>query len=195
MNFKKLPREKKQQLILVVLLTLGVVAALGFGLIKQQYQHLDLLAAKRAVIDQRLHQIRDAVQHTDRIEAELADAKIALAAGETDVASGDLYSWAVTALRRFKTGYKIDIPQLSPSSSVTDVNLLPQFPYRQTVFSVSGTATFHDLGRFLADLENQFPHVRVTNLSLEPNPGPGTGQEETLSFRMDLIVLVRPSAS
>ena len=38
-----------------------------------------------------------------------------------------------------------------------DVNLLPNFPYKQATLTVAGTAHFHDLGRFLADFENQIP--------------------------------------
>jgi hypothetical protein len=110
---------------------------------------------------------------------------------ETDMASGDLYSWVINTVRQFKAPYRVDIPQFSPLGPTTDVNLLPSFPYKQTTFSVQGTAYYHDFGRFLADFENQFPHVRVLNLSLDLD---ATSQDpERLSFRMDIAALIRNS--
>ena len=63
----------------------------------------------------------------------------------------------------------------------------------QTTLTVAGTAHYHDIGRFLADLENQFPHVRLLNLTLDVNAA--SAEPETLSFRMDIVTLARPNAS
>ena len=44
MNFRKLPKEKRNRLILVVLATLIAIAALYFGLIRRQDDNLVRLA-------------------------------------------------------------------------------------------------------------------------------------------------------
>jgi len=75
----------------------------------------------------------------------------------------------------------------------TEVNLLANFPYKQTTLSVAGSAHYHDLGRFLADFENRFPHIRVSNLSLDLDAA--AAEPETLSFRMDIIALVKSNPS
>ena len=75
------------------------------------------------------------------------------------------------------------------------MNLLPNFPYKQASLSLAGTAHFHDFGRFLADLENQFPHIRVVNLSLDLNPSPAAEDQETVSFKLDLVTLVKTNPS
>ena len=95
-------------------------------------------------------------------------------------------------LRQFKAGYKVQIPQFNQLGSPMEVNLLPDFPYKQTTLTVAGTAHFHDLGRFLADLENQFPHVRLLNLSLDVNAA--SVEPETLSFKVDIITLAKPTS-
>ena len=125
----------------------------------------------------------------------LAEARKELAGAESDVGSGDLYAWVVTTLRRFKAPYRVNIPQFNTLGAPTPVDLVPNVPYQQTSLALTGTARFHDLGRFLADLENQFPHVRVVNLNLELNSSPATGEEESLAFKMDLVTLVKPNAS
>jgi hypothetical protein len=195
MNLRKLPKEKRNKLIAVVLGTLVALAGLYFGLIEYQEQSLQGLAQKKAAVEKRRQQVQDAIKSATKIETDLANAKKALADAEADVASGDLYAWMMNWLRRFKADYKVEIPQYSQLGSPVDVNLLPNFPYKQTTLTVSGTAHFHDLGRFLADLENQFPHVRLLNLSLDVNAPSASVEPETLSFKVDVVTLAKPNAS
>ena len=195
MNLSRLPKEKRNQLILVVLLTVFIAAGLGFGLIKYQHQNLARLAAQEQRAQIELEQVQNAVKHADQIAARLADSKKTLASEEADIASGDLYSWIIATLRPFKAAHKVEVPQIGLFGPVSDVNLLPAFPYKQAMLTVAGTAHFHDLGKFIADLENQFPHFRVLNLSLDLNVGPASEDRETLSFKMDLVTLVKSNPS
>jgi hypothetical protein len=195
MNLRKLPREKRNKLFAVVAGTLVTLAGLYFGLIQYQEQNLVHLAQKKVAVEARHKQVLDAIKHAHGIETDLATAKTALAEAETDIASGDLYSWVVNMLRDFKAKYKVNIPQFNPIGPTTEVNLMPNFPYKQTTLSVAGTAHFHDFGRFLADLENQFPHIRVLNLSLELNQSPVAEEQETVSFKLDIVTLVKTNPS
>jgi hypothetical protein len=195
MNFSKLPKEKRNRLILVVLATLIAIAGLYFGLIRHQNENLVRLAREKAAAAKKLQVVRDAIRRTDQIKTELDEARTALTGAETDIASGDLYAWVVNWLRQYKASYKVEIPQFSQLSTPVDVNLLPNFPYKQTMLSVAGTAHFHDLGRFLADLENQFPHVRLLNLTIDANAASQSVEPETLSFKMDVVTLAKLNPS
>ena len=107
-----------------------------------------------------------------------------------------MYSWVINTLRDFKGKYsKVNVPQFNPIGATSDVNLTPNFPYKQATLSVAGSAHFHDFGRFLADLENQFPHIRVLNLSLELNQSPVAEEQETVSFKLDIVTLVKTNPS
>ena len=88
----------------------------------------------------------------------------------------------------------LDIRSFGPIGPVSEVNLLADFPYKQAALSVTGSAHFHDFGRFLAAFENQFPHIRVLNLTLDVNPN-GMEEPETLSFKMEIVTLVKPNAT
>ena len=195
MNFRKLPREKRNQLVAVVLGTLVALAAMYVFLIQQQKQNLVHLKEKKVAVEARRRQVLDAIKHAQQIDADLASAKQALAEAEADIASGDLYSWVINTLRDFKAKYKVNIPQFNPIGPTTDVILLPNFPYKQATLSVAGTAHFHDFGRFLADFENRFPHIRVLNLSLELNQSPVAEEQETVSFKLDIVTLVKTNPS
>jgi len=195
MNFKKLPKEKRNALILVVIVTIAVLNGLGFGLIKYQFNKLGELRAKRETAQQKLQQMRDAVKNADRIEADLAETKKNLEAIEDDMASGDLNAWVINTLRTFKAGYKVEMPQFSPIGPVTEVSLIPNFPYKQATITVAGSAHFHDFGKFLADFENLHPHIRVLNLTLDGAPNATSEEQEKLNFKMEISTLVRPNAS
>jgi Tfp pilus assembly protein PilO len=195
MNFKKLPKEKRNALILVVIGTVAVLSGLGFGLIKFQFAKLAQLRDKRTKAEQKLQEMRDTIKGADKIEAQVADQKKVLDGIEDEMASGDLNAWIINSLRTFKAGYKVDLPQYSPVSAVTDVPLIPSFPYKQATITVAGSACFHDLGKFLSDFENQHPHMRVLNLTLD-SPGHVTSEEqERLNFKMEVSTLVKPNAS
>jgi len=191
MNFKKLTKEKRNNLILVVMLTLGIVGGLGFGLIRRQYDYVNQLGANHLKAQAKLQKMREAVNHADRIETELTEAKGKLAGLEEDIASGDLYASVIGTLRRFKLGYKVEMPQFSPIGPVSEMNLMPGFPYKQAGLTVAGTAHFHDFGHFLADFENEFPHMRVQNLRLDSVPGANAEDPEKLTFNMEIVTLVK----
>lgn len=191
----KISRQKRQQLVLVVILTLGAVAGIWFALIHTQNQKLHALAERRTAAIAKLELIQKAIDNSERVETQLAESSKVLAKNEEGMASGDLYSWAITTIRQFKQPYKIEIPQYSQIDGPKDVSILPQFPYKQATVTIGGTAYFHDFGSFLADLENHFPYMRVQNLTLEPVSSMLSPEREKLGFRMDIVMLVKPTAS
>jgi Tfp pilus assembly protein PilO len=193
MKLGRLTKEKRTQLILVTLVVVGLMIGLGFGLIQSQYSKLGGLADRKATATQKLAQMQDAVKNSKRLEADLVESKKKLVELESDAASGDLYSWMINTIRRFKQAHKVEIPQFGQLGAVSDVSLLPDFPYKQVSLTVAGSAHFHDFGRFLADFENQFPHVRVLNLTLDVDAAPQ--DQEMLAFKMEIITLVKPTQS
>lgn len=193
MNFSKLPKEKRNHLIGVVFATVLILGALGFYLIKGGYDNLQNLEIKKKSTATKLKEMQDTVKRLSQIEANYTELSKKLESKESGMASGDLYSWMHSTLRRFQKSYKVEIPQINPPSAPSDVNLLPKFQYKQSSVAINGTGYYHDIGRFISDLENNFPLIRIVNLSLEPNPSPGAGEREKLAFKMDLITLVRPS--
>jgi len=191
----KLPKEKRNQLILVILIIGASITGIWYGLINFQQQYLKDLAERKNAAQDKLRKVELAIKNADQTEADLASASKKLADVEEDMGSGDLFSWIVNKqLRPFLAPYKVEIPQYS-QLEVKDMNLLPKFPYKQATIRVGGKARFHDFGKFLADFENTFPHFRVLNLEMEPTPLAADGDKEKLSFSMDIIALVKPGAS
>jgi hypothetical protein len=190
---KRLSREKRNQLITVIVATLVVLALIGFGLIQPQYESLSKIAKARKAADTKLQSIKHAITNSEAIANELATTTEALTRAEADMASGDFYSWTYDTIRRFKQSYRVEIPEVGhPTTAESDI--LPSFPYKQIQFVINGTVFYHDLGKFAADFENSFPHSRIIRLIVEPAPAADGGGEK-LSFKMEIITLIRPNSS
>jgi hypothetical protein len=189
-------KEKRNQLMLVAIVTLAVLLLIGFTLIHPQLQTLSQIKANIKNAQAKLEQLNDTIKHTDAAESELASVSDALSHAEDDMASGDIFAWTYDTIRRFKTPFQVDIPQIGQPET-GDVTLLSNFPYKQVTFTVNGTAYYHDLGKFIAAFENKFPHIRIMNLTVNPigistDPDAST---EKLSFRMDVVALIKPNSS
>jgi hypothetical protein len=187
---KWLPRDKRNPFFLVVFVMAMILILICFVLIRSQYGSLAQIATDKKLAVDRLQNVENVIKNGDVTANQLADVTYSLSRAEEDMASGDLYSWTYDTIRRLIPQYKIDIPEIG-HPSVGDVDLMSTVPFKQMRFTVSGTAYYHDFGKFVADFENNFPHVRIVNVVLEPS---GTGGEK-LSFRMDIIALIKPNSA
>jgi hypothetical protein len=187
----KLPKEKRDQLVLVGMGTLFLLVLIGFGLIRPQYGTISAINAEIIAARNQLQSMEDTVKRADTVSAQLADLTYTLTQTEGDMVSGDPAQWIYNTIRNFKEHYKVDI-SVNSQLSMGEVDLLPHFPYKQLKVTVGGTAYYHDLGKFIADFENTFPHARIINLTLEPVGGAGESSEK-LAFRMDIIALANPT--
>ncbi|MCU0770229.1 MAG: hypothetical protein MUE94_00470 [Verrucomicrobia bacterium] len=191
---KHLSKEKKQHLLLVVLGTLVILAGIWFGLVKWQQGRIHKLAAERNATQVELDSMTDTLERSAKIAKETEAQLKELERAESQMASGDLYAWIYNTVRGVKARHpNVDIPQYS-TILVGETTLLPKFPYQQASMTIAGKAFYHDLGAFVADLENQLPYVRVQNLEIDPAPATEGGYTEKLAFRMELVTLVKPNA-
>ncbi|HEY0456552.1 MAG TPA: type 4a pilus biogenesis protein PilO [Verrucomicrobiae bacterium] len=205
---KNLPKEKRDHLILIVLGTVACVVGIWYTLLAAQRKGMNKLA-------QQITEQRTKVDHAEQMvkstidlqqKQEVLQAKVSTI--EKGMASGDMYSWIIQTINKFSAGRKVEIPQFSREVTA-DVGILPRFPYKSAVFTVRGTAFFHDFGKFIADFENTFPFVRVQNIEIEQNSGASSSgaaslgtssagaQEhpEKLTFKMEIVTLINPNSN
>ena len=189
---KRLPPAKRNQLIMVVFATMAIISVVYFLLISPQYIKNNQLANETKAAKVKLEQYRATIKLADETATKVADCAFRLGRAEEDIATGDIYAWTYDAIRRFKANYQVDIPSISQPTA-GDVEMIADFPYKQVKVTLNGVAHYHDLGKFVADFENTFPHMRLLNLQVEPATAPPGSVPERLSFRMDVATLVRPN--
>ncbi len=191
----KLSQEKRNQLTIAIVLTAAALAAVWFLLISPQRQSIGLLSAQRTTLERKVGEITRTMRQAQQVDDDLADSTKTLTQIEDGMASGDVYSWAIGTIRRFKADYKVDIPQFSQIDGPKPMTLFPDFPYKQATLTIGGSAYFDDFGKFVADFENRFPYMQLLNLTLQPLASANPGDDEKLSFKMDVVMLVKPGNS
>jgi len=194
---KNLPKEKRDQLLLICIVTLAIVLGGYFGLVKMQKRKLERIAKQSAEQQEKVGGAARLVNTHKDTEDELEDDLAKLKSIEQHMASGDMYSWIIQTINRFRADRKIDIPQFSREVT-TEIGVFPKFPYKAALFHIRGTAHFHELGKFIADFENTFPHIRIQNIDLEPaaQSAATTTQNiepEKLAFKMEIVALINPN--
>ena len=188
----KLSKAKRDQILMTVLGTAMVLALIWFFLISPQRTGNQSILKNMGAKQHQLQEIEDTVKKSDTLTNELQQIATQLDAAESDMASYDPNVWVYDLVRHFKEHYKVEI-SVSGQTSIGEVDMMPNFPYRQLKVTVTGTAFYHDLGDFIANFENTYPHIRITNLSMEPGSNANEPTEK-LNFRMDIIALIKPNA-
>ena len=189
----KLSKEKRNQLILVALGTAAVIGGLWFGVVSRQQSKIADVARNIDAVRQKISKVEQVAGEASQVEAELRTygEHLRLLEGRMPSANDDLFVWMVSAVKQFNVRtYNVDMPVFGVPMP-GEVTMLPNFPYRQVIVAVNGTAYYSDFGRFLADFENRFPYMRIQNWNLEPMGSASPADAEKLAFRMEIVSLVK----
>ncbi|MGC8744577.1 MAG: hypothetical protein ACP5T0_11925 [Verrucomicrobiia bacterium] len=193
----KLSKEKQQYLLLIALGTIVVVVALYFAVMANQFEKIAALDKQIAEAAANVDKARKSINKANEIQEELDRLKATLADIETNniPTQGNEYSWFVDTLRKFLIPYQnqIDVPYRS-RGTIGEVGMFPVFPYKAATFSIRGTGTYHQFGRFLAELENKFQFFRVQKIILSPALSESPEQLQKLEFETDIVTLLRTNS-
>jgi hypothetical protein len=195
----RLSKEKRDRLILVIIMTIAISVGLWYGIITTRKVRLEEAKVTiRAAID-KLEKAKKLVKQSDKAESQVTAAETRLKVVEESMASGvDHYTWAIMLLEKARAHHDVKIIEVTRPVK-GEVGLLAQFPYQAAIFTARGAGHFHDFGKFLADFENSFPYFRVQNISLAPgldsvaaSDSTSVSGAENLSFRMEIVALIKP---
>jgi len=190
----KLTQEKKKQIATVAVA--GALALVGiwfFGIRTLQEKQAQLLA-KITETQNKEHEARKLVQQAPQRQAELDESLRRLEELETRMVSGDTNNWIRTVMNQFRAAGNHTAVEISTFSNAEEfqIGMLPDFPYKSALYRLNGQAFYHDIGRFIADFENAFPHIRVQNIDLQPIDASQSAVPERLSFTMEIVALIKP---
>lgn len=182
-----LSKEKKSQILAVCLGTAACCAAIWFGLVEGMNERLKTIDKRRKEMAEKLAKAERLTKNRVALHEELVTKRAFINELEEGMASGDMYAWIIGLMNREVPAFNLSIPVYS-REAVVDIGVLPKFPYRAAAFPIRGTGHFHDLGRFIAHMENRYPFMRVQNIELTPSPE-GRGR---LDFRFEIISPIKP---
>jgi Tfp pilus assembly protein PilO len=193
----KLSKDKRDRLVLVVVLTLMIVGALWYLVIKPANAQFVVNQGRLADAQSKLQKGRTAVKQADATQTELEAQIEKQNQFERSMASGDVYTWArQLIIEKARAGHEaVNVSEVTKPAE-GKVGVLPDFPYKAAIFTVRGSGYYHDIGRFIADFENQYPYFQVRNLTLaagsDASPTASQAGSERIYFTMDVVALIKP---
>lgn len=191
----KLTKEKRDQLILTGLMSSMVIVAVWMLLITPTRKSLATLAGEVETSASQLADAQRIVARAGQIDVEMKATGRFLASMEKDMVTGDPNLWIRSTLNEFYAAAPrtMALPSIG-SPNEREIGLLPNFPYKALVFRLSGSAYYHEIGKFIADFENRFPYVSVQAVDLKPDVTVGRfgPSSELLGYSFEIIVPVKP---
>lgn len=187
----KFPPEKLMALAKLSAITLVVLVAFWFGLMRPAQARLQQQTKANAELIEKNATRRNLVKRAEQIKADHESASQELRQIEEEMVVGDAYLWILKTLRDFEIANTVEFSKYDPPTLKEEM-IGEDVSYKVASYIVSGTANYHDLGKFLALFENTYPHIRIFRLEMEPLPQ-GANAEEKLSFIIEMRVLVKPA--
>lgn len=193
----KVTKEKRDQMITAGIVTAVLVFAVWYLVISAQQDKLVDNAKKMSELQKKIATAQDLAVNGPRYQQELEQVQQKVAEVESSMLP--VGNELVSLFETVKDAVKVSKVDLRDSPSDPDlrspVQLLPEFPYQAATFdTVVFYGYFHDFGRFLADLENNYPYMQFQLRSITRPDIEDPQHKEYLKFTLRLIALVRPGA-
>jgi Tfp pilus assembly protein PilO len=195
----KFSKTQRDRLILIALVT-GIVAVFVWNDVNTQRQ---ALARKTVHLSEVLQSIRSSARQsalTNKLQRDLQASIAAIRRAESNMPAGDIYRWVINRLVELPTANGVELATVEPPE-IRETSIFPRLPYRTGMFLVTGSAYYHELGAFIAQAENTFPHLRVRHLELEAKNSSFSAadsqtepDDEKLLFRLELSFLIRTNS-
>ncbi len=189
----KVSKTQKEQLIGITLGTLALVAVIWYFGVTAKQTELSKTMDNTAQTQDKLRRAESTMRQGEEIANKLQVHRQLLDKREATLAPDrDAYAWIISTIKPFIQSRRgVDIYHYS-QPEVSDLGIIPGFPYKWATFHLEGTGYYHDFGKFLADLENDFPYFRVQNLEMSANASTGV-EPEKLTVNFELVVPIKPS--
>jgi len=188
-----LSKEKQRSLLKLGAITIAVLFAIWFFLVRPAQADLSRMNRTSDDLALKISTKKQLIQRAALIKTEMQEKSKKLSATEEQMVGGDPYLWGIKALRDFEIPGQIEFTKVDPPQ-IAESDVPPKLPYKVASFSVTGTATYHDLGTFLANFENSYPHIQIHRLEMEPASLGTKNNDEKLSFLFEMEVRVKPGA-
>src|SRR5687768_18515239 len=124
----KLPKEKRDKIILIVMGTAVAGAALWFLLINTQLGVLRNVGKEAEKSREQLARGESTLKTKAAVDRQFTEASFALKQRETVMASpNDMYFWLIQTVNGFRANYKVEIPQFGREMPA-EVGCFAKFP-------------------------------------------------------------------
>ena len=206
----KLSKEKRDKLALICIAIIAIIGGLYTFVLGAQKDELATLDAQITGAKSKLDKAEVLVRSSDKIEARLTESKKLIETRQEKMAPPGPYYWFFKLIDQFRkdekldTSFIVDITQ----AEIMEAGLLPKFPYKAASFGLRLNGHYHDIGKFIASVENSFPFFRVQNIRIAKYnvaAAAGTGKQQAvakidnaegrLTVELRIVTLIKPGTT
>jgi hypothetical protein len=203
----KLSKDKRDRVVLTCLAAVGVAGALYTFVLGAQKDTLATLDRQLLAARDKLGKAERLIQHRPILEADYQSTKTVLTAREEHMSpEGQYYYWFLKLIEQFREDERLApefIMDITPQPEFIEAGLVPNFPFKAASFGLRLNGRFHDVGRFIANLENEFPYFRIQNIKMVPQKAPfpgvaspkqpviGSGTTDSIIVELRVVTLIR----
>ena len=203
----KLSKDKRDKLMLICIMAIGVLAVLYYLVIVDQRDELNALAGKIAQMQSKRDSSTKTAKRQADFQTNLDGQKKILVGKQAEMPrAGEGILWFNTLMEERRVQYNLDIQEIKQPEQPVDPGVLPRFDFKGVSFMVTMTGVYADFGRFLADFENRYPYMRIQLQNITPvarsipgasAAGPGadasrassSSSDEPIKLRFDFKVI------
>jgi Tfp pilus assembly protein PilO len=192
----KLTKEKRDQLIVVCLVTVLVVFCLWYLVINTQQSTLVENRKRVEELVKKSTAAKELARKREKYRMELDQAQTRLDAIEaTMLPVGNEYVTLFETIKDRVRSSKVEFLGDLTQPTIGDTDLLPRFQYKSASFEATFYGYYHDLGKFLAGLENDYPYMRFQLMSLRHPDVLNPEKPEQLRLELKIVALVKPTTA
>jgi Tfp pilus assembly protein PilO len=186
-TIQQLPKEKKQQVLLTVVLCLVATVVVANFIVRPQLSAVRDATAKIEELRQKI-----GIEETKaRMEAGNATARDQYAAfleqQDRTMVSGDPFSWVVREMSLLAEGHSVKVLSLRPGAMM-DHGRVEKFKTYGTRIELTGS--YDDVGAFVSAIENKYPTADVRSVSFQA----GAVGSTTLHASMEVMFIMKQHA-
>lgn len=159
-------QDRRNRLLLVVLMTLLGVVVVYYGVISPLGYQLRQEATRLEDEQRKLAGLQQQLVHMERFMEEAAKQKELLRDWKGRVPTGTVVRWFLDSVLQLAKGDGIISPDIK-TPSILSVGDKGDLGYSRVSIGVVGIGEYVQVGRFVADFENEFPFSEVQTLKLE----------------------------
>ncbi len=189
-------KNKKLRLLGLIFGTLAVLCSIWSFLILSQKRSLSAATDEIGLKEHDVEVARKYAKQAVEVADDLQRDKDQISQLEDKMAQGDMFRWVIREFTNLQKRHHVEFAETEQPRSF-DLDFFPKLPYKASVFTVTGTGFYQDLGLALADFERNYPFCRVQRLDLDPASGIASeaGDAEKLTVRLEFVALVKPDAA
>jgi Tfp pilus assembly protein PilO len=163
----KLTKEKKQNLLLTILVITGLIYGVWYFLIDRQGRYAERDTNEKDRLEKEIKDTEIAIKRETNNREQAKVFQVYIQTAESQMPKGTVDAWLLKELSDIaaKNHLTLDNTLLQPLKALSDFKMKGQ-PYELAGFHMDIKGEFNQIGSFIQEMENKMPMVEINDISI-----------------------------